>query len=160
MNDRFNKRCSHRRTVIVCLALLTCLSGCGVWQQFIGLFIATPATGIHPDDHKRHEWLIEHQGMSLKAFDLNHDGRGDVFKFYGTPDIPADQQTDKAQFTAILRRQEIDLNHDSRIDLIRIYNNEKQLIEEQLDMDFDGKMDQANYFIGGKKSPATKQHPL
>ena len=67
-------------------------------------------------------------GLDLVEYDLNHDQKPDVFKFYSGLESSSDP---------ILHRKEVDLNHDGHIDVIQMFNDKHQIVTEQLDLDFD-----------------------
>ena len=43
----------------------------------------------------------------------------------------------------------MDLNHDKKIDVWRFYTDKGTVEKEELDLDFDGKIDETNYFQNG-----------
>src|SRR6185312_13202359 len=45
---------------------------------------------------------------------------------------------------------EIDLNFDGHVDLTRLFGKDGTVAYEQFDLDFDGKLDQQSFYIGGK----------
>ena len=67
-------------------------------------------------------------------YDLNHDKKPDVWEYY---------VNDK------LVRKELDINWDGKIDIVRSYNDAGQLSQEVLDLDFDGRPDQTNFYENG-----------
>jgi antitoxin component YwqK of YwqJK toxin-antitoxin module len=76
----------------------------------------------------------------VKEFDLNHDGKTDVWKFY---------QKD-AQGQLKLVRKEMDINWDGRVDVFKYYDDKEQMTKEALDLDYDGHLDQVTYFKSGE----------
>lgn len=75
-------------------------------------------------------------GESLHEFDLNHDGRADVWSF-------SVKGPDGKEVTV---RKEKDLNNDGKIDSWEEYETSGLLSKLTFDMDFDGKADVTLHF--------------
>lgn len=82
---------------------------------------------------------------SEEQYDLNGDGRPDLFKTYvmrGPKDEP-----DKR--TQLLARQDMDLNFDDKVDVRRIFNELGGVVREEMDLDFDGTFDAIDHYADG-----------
>ncbi|MGQ0506396.1 MAG: hypothetical protein ACT4TC_13875 [Myxococcaceae bacterium] len=79
----------------------------------------------------------------ITEFDLNHDQRPDVWSFSVASKTPEGKDIDK------LVRKELDINWDSKVDITRTYGDNEAIDKEALDLDFDGKVDQRNYYEKG-----------
>ena len=85
------------------------------------------------------------EGLRVVRFDVNGDGRPDVWKFFKTV---TDKGTGKEK--EFLGRKELDLNFDGRVDVWRDYNEAGDLTKEEFDLDFDCKVDWITTYEGGK----------
>jgi hypothetical protein len=75
----------------------------------------------------------------VEGRDINGDGKPDIFKHYKTV---AGKQ--------VIVKREADLNADGTIDTVRQYNVKGEPIEEEMDLDFDGKKDVKRFYEAGK----------
>ena len=85
----------------------------------------------------------KHGDEKMLPYDLNHDGKPDVWDFTVVSKGPDGREIDR------LVRKELDINFDGRVDIVRFYDEREQLSKELMDLDFDGKIDQANYYEKG-----------
>lgn len=83
------------------------------------------------------------RGKRLVELDLNADRQPDVWKLYAT-------RLAGAAKIDVLACKERDLNFDGRKDSWSVYDDEGNLLTEQLDLDFDGSVDLAAHYRGGK----------
>jgi hypothetical protein len=84
------------------------------------------------------------QGEVMKKFDLNKDGKADLYKFFiNKPDPKGGGKTIEE-----LVRVEIDLNGDGRVDVQRFYENGAK-VRERFDLDYDGRFDLENFYNQG-----------
>lgn len=81
-------------------------------------------------------------GLLEQQIDLNGDGAADVFNYY---------QGDGAEGARLLIRKEVDLNWDSRVDVRSWFDLSGQLEKEEMDGDFDGRVDWVDHYQGGKR---------
>ena len=79
----------------------------------------------------------------VTEFDLNHDGRPDVWVYTVKAKTPDGKEYDR------LVRKEMDINWDGKVDIVRYYDENEQISKEELDLDFDGRIDQWNYYEKG-----------
>ena len=79
-------------------------------------------------------------GLLEQQIDLNGDGAADVFNYY--------QGSESAR---LLVRKEVDLNWDSRVDVRSWFDLSGQLEKEEMDGDFDGRVDWVDHYQGGKR---------
>jgi len=75
-------------------------------------------------------------GESLAEYDLNHDGRPDVWKF----------SSRDAAGKEVVTRKEKDLNNDAKVDAWETFGADGTLSKLIYDMDFDGKPDTSLFF--------------
>jgi len=76
------------------------------------------------------------EGLVLVEVDLNADGVVDVFNYF----------RERSQAERLLVRKELDLNHDSRIDIWSFFAENGELTREEMDGDFDGKIDWVDHY--------------
>ena len=80
----------------------------------------------------------------LKHYDVNKDKKPDIINVFKK--VP----NEKGGNDLVISVKMMDLNHDSRIDVWRYFNEETgAVVKEELDLDFDNKVDRIDYFIGG-----------
>ncbi len=79
-------------------------------------------------------------GEALVEYDLNHDGKPDVWKY----------TRKRPDGTEVLSRKERDLNSDGKIDVWDWYDDQGNLEKQVLDFDFDGKPDRILHFEKGQ----------
>ena len=79
-------------------------------------------------------------GETLTEYDLNHDGKPDVWK--------VTRRT--ADGKEVLVRRQRDLNDDGKIDVWEEYDEAGNLVKQTLDLDFDGKPDLVLHFEKGQ----------
>jgi antitoxin component YwqK of YwqJK toxin-antitoxin module len=85
----------------------------------------------------------DRKGKQELYFDLNRDEVPDVWKLYKKIESSKKKR-------GILVCVERDLNFDGRKDLFRYYNDEGEVIQEEIDLDFDGKIDVTVSFENGE----------
>lgn len=105
-----------------------------------------PVGGETPTQGSRQVWA-EQNGLALQTFDLNRDGKPDVFKYFKEAQS-ADAKNTKPAARKLVRK-ELDLNHDGIIDMTRIFDDAGAIQEESADLDFDGKPDETAFFAAG-----------
>ena len=80
----------------------------------------------------------------LKQYDVNKDKKPDIINVFKK--VP----NEKGGNDLLISVKMMDLNHDSKIDVWRYFNEETgAVVKEELDLDFDNKVDRIDYFIGG-----------
>ena len=119
------------------------------WMATLVIFVACGAfgacrhkgaDGTTADESRRNEpqpiTRKECSGGSAQTVDVNNDGRTDI-----THHLQGAKRT----------CSEVDLNFDGRPDLVRFYDADGTSVSfEQHDFDFDGKIDDNDYFVAGK----------
>jgi antitoxin component YwqK of YwqJK toxin-antitoxin module len=75
--------------------------------------------------------------------DLNGDKKPDVFTYTVKAKSAEGKDIDR------LVRKELDINADGKIDISRTYDEREQISREALDLDFDSKVDQVNFYEKG-----------
>ncbi|MEK7705592.1 MAG: hypothetical protein AAB426_11585, partial [Myxococcota bacterium] len=118
------------------LAALAALTSCSFGGSGAGPQ-AAPTVEDGPQED-REAYAAQH-ALELRQYDLNRDGRPDVFKFVRAAAAGAAER---------LERKEVDINHDGKIDVVRTYGEDGKLVQESTDLDFDGRFDQQAYFEG------------
>lgn len=133
------------------------LTGCaGTWLgNLFGFSPRVPEPVLMVPEEKQ-AYAKKHH-LQLDALDLNRDGTPDIYNFYAetastAPDTAVQQPGSGAgSFTPRpLVRKEIDLNHDGHADVIRTYGEAGQLATEEVDLDFDGKIDEISQYQQGR----------
>lgn len=81
------------------------------------------------------------EGLTLQKIDLNGDGGADVHNFYK-------ERTDAPR---LLVRKEVDLNWDGRLDVRTWFDPAGTIEKEEMDGDFDGRVDWVDHYQGGKR---------
>ena len=80
----------------------------------------------------------------IKQYDVNKDKKPDILNVFKK--VP----NEKGGNDLLISVKMMDLNHDSKIDVWRYFNEETgAVVKEELDLDFDNKVDRIDYFIGG-----------
>ena len=78
--------------------------------------------------------LCDTNGKTVVTYDLNHDGKPDVWRLYRTED----EGGTKVEFMTC---KQVDFDHDGRKDWVVGYNRKGQKLFEKADFDYDGKWD-------------------
>ncbi len=73
-------------------------------------------------------------GKKVAVFDLNQDGKPDVWKYIAEKD-------EKGTKVEVMVCKKVDLNHDGKVDYIVQYDDAGNIKYEEYDFDFDGKFD-------------------
>jgi hypothetical protein len=79
---------------------------------------------------------------SVERYDLNGDGKPDLFKIYVIREGDGDKKT-------LLGRQDLDLDFDGDVDVRRYFNEQGTVVREEMDLDFDGQFDAIDYYSDG-----------
>lgn len=82
------------------------------------------------------------EGMVEVKVDLNNDGVVEIINYY--------RQTTPE--TRLLMRKDMDLNRDGRVDISSTFNEAGRLVQEQMDSDFDGKVDWIDEYGDGRRT--------
>jgi antitoxin component YwqK of YwqJK toxin-antitoxin module len=80
---------------------------------------------------------------TLTETDLNGDKKPDVWTYTVKGKSADGKDIDR------LVRKELDINGDGKIDISRAYDEREQISREALDLDFDSKVDQVNFYEKG-----------
>jgi len=78
--------------------------------------------------------LCDTNGKNVVTYDLNHDGKPDVWRLYKTED----EGGTKVEFMTC---KQVDFDHDGRKDWVVGYNRKGNTLFEKADFDYDGKWD-------------------
>lgn len=82
---------------------------------------------------------------STEKYDLNGDGKPDLFKIY----VLRGPKDDPEKRTQLLARVDLDLDFDGDVDVRRHFNEQGTVVREEMDLDFDGKFDAVDYYQDG-----------
>lgn len=95
--------------------------------------------------------LCETKGKKVSLYDLNQDGKPDVWKLY-------DEKAARNANAELMTCKQVDLNHDGKKDYVAQFDEAGNIIVEEYDFDFDGKFDARLYFDRktGKKYAAER----
>jgi hypothetical protein len=83
--------------------------------------------------------LCDTKDKKVVTFDLNHDGRPDVWKLYLVKE-------EKGAKTETLTCKQVDLDHNGNIDLVTQYDADQNPILEEADFDYDGHFDAITHY--------------
>ena len=90
------------------------------------------------------EIKVDDQVYEMRHYDVNKDKNPDIVNIFKK--VP----NEKGGHDLVISVKMMDLNHDSKIDVWRYFNEETgAVVKEDLDLDFDNKIDRTDYFIGG-----------
>ncbi len=78
--------------------------------------------------------LCETAGKNVVTYDLNRDGRPDVWRLFKTED-------EGGVRLDVLTCKQVDFDHDGRKDWVVAYNRKGSVIFEKADFDYDGRFD-------------------
>ncbi len=100
-----------------------------------------PPTGITTSKEDRSR--CNASGKRVVTLDLNQDNQPDVWKMYAT-------KSEGGSKVEVLACKEQDLNYDGRKDIWIYYDDQGNREMEEMDLDFDGKIDLVTIRRGGK----------
>lgn len=80
-------------------------------------------------------------GLIEQKIDINGDGGADVHNFY----------RERSDAPRLLVRKEVDLNWDGRLDVRTWFDSAGKIEKEEMDGDFDGRVDWVDHYQGGKR---------
>jgi hypothetical protein len=104
-----------------------------------------PENGGHELTAKGNGLQFNEQDYVVKRYDLNKDGSPDII--HVSKKVLNEKKGEVSLLTYV---KMMDLNHDSKIDLWRFFDLESGVVsKEELDLDFDGKIDRTDYYING-----------
>ncbi len=83
--------------------------------------------------------LCDSSGKNVQTFDLNHDGKPDVWRLYKTED----EGGTKIEFMTC---KQVDFDHDGRKDWVVTYNRKGNPTSAKADFDYDGKWDMSTIY--------------
>jgi hypothetical protein len=99
----------------------------------------------NPVDPTKHASLVTErlteEGLIEQQIDLNGDAVPDVYNFY----------RELENGTRTLLRKETDLNWDARIDVRTWFEANGDIEKEEIDGDFDGRIDWVDHYQGGRR---------
>lgn len=83
--------------------------------------------------------LCDTSGKNVQTFDLNQDGRPDVWKIY------AQEEEDGAKLD-ILTCKQVDYDKDGTKDYVVVYNRQGEMVVEEIDLGLDGTFDAREHY--------------
>jgi len=93
---------------------------------------------------KGDEIKVDNKVYEVRHYDINKDKKPDIVNVFKK--VP----NEKGGHDLVISVKMMDLNHDAKIDVWRYFNEETgAVVKEDLDLDFDNKVDRVDYFIGG-----------
>lgn len=111
------------------LFLITLVSGCGASKS------ANVTMASLLSERPTDSGLVEQQ------IDLNGDEVADVYNFF----------RERSEANRLLVRKEVDLNWDSKIDVRTWFTADGAIEKEEMDGDFDGRVDWIDHYKGGRR---------
>jgi len=99
----------------------------------------TPKSDVDASIPKVDPTLCDTTGKNVVTYDLNHDGKPDVWRLYKTED----EGGTKVEFMTC---KQVDFDHDGRKDWVVAYNRKGTPLFEKADFDYDGKWDMSAIF--------------
>jgi hypothetical protein len=102
-----------------------------------------PSTAASITSSKEDRSRCNASGKRVVTLDLNQDKRPDIWKIYST-------KSEGGTTLDILTCKEQDLNFDGRKDIWIYYDDKGNREMEEMDFDFDGKIDMVTFRRGGK----------
>jgi hypothetical protein len=99
----------------------------------------TPTKDVDAAIPKVDPTLCDTTGKNVVTYDLNHDGKPDVWRLYKTED----EGGTKVEFMTC---KQVDFDHDGRKDWVVAYNRKGTPLFEKADFDYDGKWDMSAIF--------------
>ncbi len=82
---------------------------------------------------------------TIERYDLNGDGRPDLFKTY----VLRGPEGEPEKRVQLLARQDLDLDFDGTVDVRRHFNETGNVVREEMDLDFDGAYDAVDFYSDG-----------
>jgi hypothetical protein len=131
MSNRWNSR----RFVMIASGLLAA-AGCSGGSKKDG---TTPTDGESAGIPQVDPTLCDTSGKNIVTYDLNKDGRADVWRLYKSED----ENGTKVEW---LTCKQVDFDHDGRKDWVVGFNRKGSRLVEKVDMDYDGKFDLSAVF--------------
>lgn len=83
-------------------------------------------------------------GLLQVDVDLNGDCKYEIVNYY----------RDRGENGKLLLRKEVDLNRDGRIDVRTFFDDTGRRVKEEMDGDFDGRVDWVDHYIEGRRASA------
>lgn len=109
------------RTLLVAISAVGLLAACKDKKA-----ATTPSNQAADASPKIDHSLCETEGKRIETFDLDKDGKDDVWKLYAGD---------------VLTCKQVDFDHDGRKDWVEAYNPSGQRLYQKADFDYDGKFD-------------------
>jgi hypothetical protein len=124
------------------LALIAVVFLAGCPKQATTNPTSTVAAGADPAGPSAVTTTQTNEGLVEVRVDLNRDGRHEITNYY----------RERSDAPRLLRRKETDLDLKGGPDVWTWYDDSGQREREEMDGDFDGRVDWKDYYVGGKRS--------
>lgn len=82
----------------------------------------------------------------IKKYDINKDKQPDIINVFKK--MPSESEK-KGEIILQIYVKMMDLNRDTKIDVWRYFDENGAVSKEEIDLDFDGKIDVADYYVNG-----------
>ena len=126
MSNRWNSR-----SFVMIASGLLASAGCSGGSKKAG---TTPSDAETAGIPQVDPTLCDTSGKNIVTYDLNKDGRADVWRLYKSED----EGGTKVEFMTC---KQVDFDHDGRKDWVVAYNRKGNILFERADFDYDGKWD-------------------
>jgi hypothetical protein len=83
--------------------------------------------------------LCDTSGKNVQTFDLNQDGRADVWKIYA-------QEEEDGTKLDVLTCKQVDYDKDGTKDYVVVYNRQGEMVVEEIDLGLDGTFDAREHY--------------
>jgi len=82
----------------------------------------------------------------IKKYDINKDQKPDIINVFKK--VPV-KDGKRGEYDLQINVKMMDLNRDTKIDVWRFFDENGAVVKEELDLDFDGKIDAVDYYLNG-----------
>lgn len=82
----------------------------------------------------------------IKKYDINKDKKPDIINVFKKVPVESGKRGD---YDLQISVKMMDLNRDTKIDVWRFFDEKGAVTKEELDLDFDGKIDAVDYYLSG-----------
>jgi antitoxin component YwqK of YwqJK toxin-antitoxin module len=105
----------------------------------------TSSAGKHELTAKGKKLEFDTKTHVVKKYDINKDQKPDIINVFKK--IPIEGK--RGEYDQKIHVKMMDLNRDTKIDVWRFFDDNGAVIKEELDLDFDGKIDATDHYLNG-----------
>ncbi|HOG44306.1 MAG TPA: hypothetical protein PK560_09510 [bacterium] len=105
----------------------------------------TSSAGKHELTAKGKKLEFDAKTYVIKKYDINKDKKPDIINVFRK--LPIEGK--RGEYDLKIHVKMMDLNRDTKIDVWRFFNDSGAVIKEELDLDFDGKIDAVDHYLNG-----------